>query len=326
VSINNPYDVLPYKMTSSPTLSGTILDNLITRKDARADALRRIRARDRIEFFGKRKQILNKSLELNSRGPLIKAIIKEKSDQIEFPRHLALIPDGNRRWAQARGLTVGEGYHVGSQKLEDMRRWAMIDNDVEVTSVFTLSTENIARRPEDELKQLFAVFTDFFTRAAESEEVHENRIKHEVRGNAEGMSMLPDQVLDAIDYMETETAEYNEPSDKRIVILMPYGGRDEIINAARRATSPFREDTGDQIVVSERGEDEHNFRDSLMLGDLPDVDLMMRTSEIRLSNFMLYHNAYAEFVFFKKNWPSFTEADFYEGIYKYANRDRRFGV
>lgn len=313
-------------MASSPTLSGTILDNLITRKEARADALRRIRARDRIEVFGKRQEILNKSLDLNGEAPLVKAIIKEKSDQIEFPRHLALIPDGNRRWARARGLEVGAGYHVGSQKLEAMRRWAMIENDVEVTSVFTLSTENIARRPTEELEQLFAVFTNFFTRAAESDEVHENRIKHEVRGNTEGMSKLPDQVLDAIEYMERETEQYNKPGDKRIVILMPYGGRDEIINAARRATSPLRGDDDQQLIVSERGEDEHNFRDSLMLGDLPDVDLMMRTSEIRLSNFMLYHNAYAEFVFFKKNWPSFTEGDFYEGIYKYANRDRRFGV
>lgn len=313
-------------MASSPTISGTILDNLITRKEARADALRRVRARDRIELFGKRQQLLNKSLDLNAEAPLVKAIIKEKSDQIEFPQHLALIPDGNRRWARARGMPVGAGYHEGSKKLEAMRRWAMIDNDVKVTSVFTLSTENIARRPEDELKQLFAVFTNFFTRAAESDEVHENRIKHEVRGNSEGMSKLPSEVTDAIQYMERETAEYNESGDKKIIILMPYGGRDEIINAARRATSPLVAEGDEQLIVSERGEDEHNFRDSLLLGDLPDVDLMMRTSEIRLSNFMLYHNAYAEFVFFKKNWPSFTEADFYEGIYKYANRDRRFGV
>jgi undecaprenyl diphosphate synthase len=313
-------------MASSPTISGTILDNLITRKEARADALRRVRARDRIEVFGKRKQILNKALDINSKGPAIKAIIKEKSDQIEYPNHLALIPDGNRRWAQARGLSVGEGYHVGSQKLEAMRRWAMIDNDVKVTSVFTLSTENIARRPEDELAQLYAVFADFFTRAGESEEVHENRIKHEVRGNTEGMAMLPDEVLDAINYMETETADYDRQGDPKIVILMPYGGRDEIVNAARRATSPLVEGGRESLTVSDMGEDENDFRENLLLGDLPDVDLMMRTSEIRLSNFMLYHNAYAEFVFFKKNWPSFTEADFYEGIYKYANRDRRFGV
>jgi undecaprenyl diphosphate synthase len=108
------------------------------------------------------------------------------------------------------------------------------------------------------------------------------------------------------------------------VFLMPYGGRDEIVKAARNADSPLMDSSG--VVVEDNGEDETQFREQLMLGDLPDVDLMMRTSEVRLSNFMLYHNAYAEFVFMQKNWPSFTESDFYESMYKYANRDRRFGV
>jgi len=133
--------------------------------------------------------------------------------------------------------------------------------------------------------------------------------------------MLPDEVLDSIENMEDATADYDQ---HKMVFLMPYGSRDDIVSAARQ-TSPAMS-SGGQITVTDEGEDNTDFRDNLMLGDLPDVDLMLRTSEQRISNFMLYENAYAEMVFLEKMWPSFTESDFYESMYKYANRERRFGV
>lgn len=308
-------------MSESPSISDTVIDNLITRKEIRADAIRRIRARERIELKDKRTEAYNALAELNAKAPINKFLIKNQLDRGDYPSHIALIPDGNRRWARARGLTVGEGYAVGSQKLEKFREWAMIDNDVDVATCFTLSTENIERRPMHELKQLYGVFTKFFNRVADTPEVHENEIKHEVRGAPEAMEKMPQEVNDAIENMESATQDYDEG---RIVFLMPYGGRDEIVKAARNADSPLMDSA--ETVVSDDGEDETQFREELMLGDLPDVDLMMRTSEVRLSNFMLYHNAYAEFVFLQKNWPSFSESDFYESMYKYANRDRRFGV
>lgn len=306
-------------MSESPSIPDTVIDNLITRKEIRADAIRRIRARDRIEVRGKRTDIYNKLAELNAASPVNKSLIKNQLSESDFPSHMAVVPDGNRRWARARNLSVGEGYAVGSRKLEKAREWAMIDNNIDTITVFTLSTENIERRPKHELKQLYGVFSKFFSRVADTDEVHENRIKHEVRGAPKAMEKLPDLVLDSINEMEEATKEYD---NGRVVFLMPYGGRDEIVKAARRTETPI---TGD-LTVSDDGEDESEFRENLMLGDLPDVDLMMRTSEVRLSNFMLYHNAYAEFVFLQKNWPSFSESDFYETIYKYANRDRRFGV
>jgi len=307
-------------MPESPSLSNTLIDNLISRKEIRADAVRRARARDKIEFTDLRQDFWNSISEVNGESFISKLLIKQKLDSRSYPDHLALIPDGNRRWARARSLTVGQGYGVGSKKLEDFREWAMIDNDISVATCFTLSTENIQRRPEGELKQLFGVFTQFFNRTAESEEVHENNIKHEVRGNKKATGDLPDEVKDAINNMEKATEDYSE---HKIVFLMPYGGRDEIVKAARQSNSPL---TGGDIAVGDKKEENDVFRGNLMLGDLPDVDLMVRTSEVRLSNFMLYHNAYAEFVFLQKNWPSFTESDFYESIYKYSNRDRRFGV
>lgn len=308
-------------MVEAPTISETVIDNLITRKEIRGDALRRLRARDRLEPHNLRTKWINKLLEVNSESMITKSLIQNRLDEENFPEHLALIPDGNRRWAESRGLRVGEGYAAGAEKIKDFRRWSLIDHSTDIVSVFLLSTENIERRPEEELEQLFGVFNDFFEEVPETDEVNEFKIRHEVRGNRNAMNKLPTEVKDSIQFMEEETKDY---SNKRLIFLIPYGGRDEIIRAARKTNNQLSQ--SGQLVVSERGEDETEFRQHLDIGDLPDVDLMIRTSEIRLSNFMLWHNAYAEFVFLKKHWPSFTEADFYESIYKYANRDRRFGV
>lgn len=303
-------------MSESPSVGETVIDNIISRKHIRADAIRRGKSRDRVNISDARINLWNTASTLNAKAPLVKVLTKRKLDRDDFPDHISLIPDGNRRWASSRNLDVSAGYAEGSEKLEKFRKWAMVDNDVSYASCFTLSTENIERRPDRELSQLFAVFTKFFDRVADTEEVHEHEIKHEVRGNKEAMDKLPEQVINSIERMENATESY---SNHHIVFLMPYGGRDEIISAARVSDSPLAKTEG-------KAEGSKSFRENLLLGDFPDVDLMLRTSEIRLSNFMLYHNAYSEFVFLKKNWPNFTESDFYESIYKYSNRDRRFGV
>jgi len=305
-------------MSDEPTITDTVIDNLITAKDFRSNVIRRFKARNKIEPLGVRQTILNKMGEVNAMAPAPKFLIKPELEQDDFPSHIALTPDGNRRWANARGLTVGEGYANGAEVIKDFRKWSMIDNSVDTLSVFLMSTENIERRPEDELAQLYTVFADFFNGVAENDTVHENQIRHEVRGNKDAMEMLPDEVLDSINTMEKATDEYQ---NKRMIFLLPYGGRDEIINAARRTS---RGDS--RIEVSGTGEDDTEFRDNLLLGDLSDVDLMIRTSERRISNFMLYENAYAEFVFLDKMWPSYTESDYYQNIYSYVNRDRRYGV
>jgi undecaprenyl diphosphate synthase len=218
-------------------------------------------------------------------------------------------------------MTVGEGYAAGAERIRNFREWAFVDNDIDVVSVFLLSTENIERRPEEELAQLYTVFENFFEGVPDNDIVNEHQIKHEVRGNGESFEMLPDRVIDAIDEMEEHTSDFKGP---RMVFLIPYGGRDEIIRAAKKTDMPVSDVDRGEIEIS--GEDEETFRENLLVGDLPDVDLMVRTSEQRISNFLLYHNAYAEMVFLDKMWPSFTETDFYESIYKFSTRERRYGV
>lgn len=301
----------------STDFTEAIAHNLIIRKNIREDALQRLRGRERIE--GRRKfrtSALNKAIELNANAPVERELLKQKLDQSQFPEHIAVVPDGNRRWAHARGLPVGAGYARGSEKLEELRHLAMVDNAIQTASVFVLSTENIENRPDDELDQLYDVFVEFFNRVAETDEVHDRRIRHEVRGSQEHMGMLPDRVLDAKDNMENATSSYNQ---RQVIFLMPYGGRREIIEASKKSFNG-------SPLIGEKGEDSVSFRENMLTGDLPDVDLMVRTSEVRLSNFLLWHNSYSEMVFFNKHWPDFSASDFYEAIYKYANRDRRFGV
>lgn len=305
-------------MTKSQDIKPAIIDNLIRAKDFRSNTIERFKSREKYEPLKLRQSILNTIDGVNAKAPVTKFLIKPELEQSDFPSHIALVPDGNRRWASDRGLTVGEGYSNGAEVIKNFRKWSLIDNSVNTVSVFLMSTENIERRPQDELEQLYEVFTDFFNGVAENDKVHDNEVRHEVRGNQDAMQLLPGKVLDAIDNMEDATDEYE---NSRMVFLLPYGGRDEIINAARR-TSRGRS----RIEVSGTGEDDTEFRENLLLGDLSDVDLMIRTSERRISNFMLYENAYAEFVFKDKMWPSYTASDFYQDIYSYANRDRRFGV
>jgi len=127
-------------------------------------------------------------------------------------------------------------------------------------------------------------------------------------------------VTDSINNMEQATSQYE---DKRMIFLLGYGSRDDIARAARKTNSL---PVNGQITVTEEGEDDNEFRQNLMLGDLSDADVMIRTSESRLSNYMLYSNAYAEFIFKDSMWPSYSKGDFYQDMYTYSHRDRRYGV
>jgi undecaprenyl diphosphate synthase len=223
--------------------------------------------------------------------------------------------------AQKYNESVGWGYAVGAEKIKQFRKWALVDNDVNTVSAFLLSTENIERRPKDELQQLFQVFADFFNGIPESDIVKNNQIRHRVVGNEDSMDKLPQHVKDSIEYMEEETADYD---NKEMIFMMPHGARDEIVRAASNVDSPLT--NSEQITVSSDGEDNNEFRKQLDLGGVSDIDLFIRTSEHRISNFALYHMAYSEIIFVDSLWPEFSESDFYQSIYKYSKANRRFGV
>ncbi|MBQ8080546.1 MAG: di-trans,poly-cis-decaprenylcistransferase, partial [Clostridia bacterium] len=186
------------------------------------------------------------------------------------------------------------------------------DLGIDTLSLFAFSTENW-RRSEAEVSALMQLLLDYFT--SEIDELDQNNVRIRILGGQDG---LPGAQREAVRLAETRT---KENTGLNLCIALNYGGRQEIVRAARRLAQ--RVEAGE---ISAGEVDEAAFERELYTAGLPDVDLLIRTSgEMRLSGFLLYQSAYAEFLFPKKLWPDFTLEDYHEALEAYARRDRRFG-
>jgi undecaprenyl diphosphate synthase len=215
-------------------------------------------------------------------------------------RHVAIIADGNGRWARARGLPASEGYNAGADTLKARLRDA-VELGVEQLTIYSFSTENWSR-PVTEVRQLIGVLTQRIAR--ETAELHRHDVRMRFIGRRAGVA---GELLEAIRRAETLTAE------NRLITLfvaVNYGGRAEIVDASERF----------------RGRSEEEFRDCLYAPDMHDPDLIIRTGgERRLSNFLLWQSAYAELVFSDEMWPDFTRAALERALAEFGARRRRFG-
>jgi undecaprenyl diphosphate synthase len=214
--------------------------------------------------------------------------------------HVAIIADGNRRWAQARGLPVSAGYEAGSDTLK-ARLQDAIELGVEELTVYSFSTENWAR-PVEEIRELIAVMAARIER--ESPELHAEGVRMRFIGRRDDAS----QALRA----QMEWAESLTQHNRRITLCVAfnYGGRAEILDAARRF----------------QGGTEEDFRRCFYAPDLHDPDLIIRTGgEQRLSNYLLWQAAYSELVFRDEMWPDFSRAAFADALSYFETRSRRFG-
>jgi tritrans,polycis-undecaprenyl-diphosphate synthase [geranylgeranyl-diphosphate specific] len=230
------------------------------------------------------------------------------------PRHLAIIMDGNRRFASDHGLLIQAGHERGKDKLEELLNWCL-EVQVKILTVYALSTENF-RRPEAELRDLMALFARSFREIATDERVHRHHIRVRAIGNRE---VLPQEVRDAIDLAESATREYTA---YHYNVAIAYGGREEIVEAIRKIAREveagrLRPDEIDSAAVSDR----------LYTASLPDPDLVFRTSgEERISNFLLWQSAYAELYFADVMWPGLSKVDFLKAIRSFQLRQRRYGT
>jgi tritrans,polycis-undecaprenyl-diphosphate synthase [geranylgeranyl-diphosphate specific] len=229
------------------------------------------------------------------------------------PRHLAIIMDGNRRYAKDNGLLVHDGHVQGKEKLEELLNWCL-EVGVRILTVYALSTENLAR-PAAELDPLMELFAASFREIAVDERVHRNHIQVRAFGN---LALLPPAVREAIAAAETATKSY---TSYHYNVAIAYGGREEIVRAIRRLATEVRagrlepEAIGPETVSRE-----------MYTADLPDPDLIFRTSgEERISNFLLWQSAYAELYFADVLWPGLTRLDFLRAIYAFQDRQRRYG-
>ncbi len=232
-------------------------------------------------------------------------------DLRRLPKHVAIIMDGNGRWATQIGRDRSDGHRAGSDTVRTVVRTAR-RLGVEALTLFAFSEQNW-QRPAPEVTALMALLRDFLVR--EREELLENGIKLRAVGRTD---KLPPAVREVLEPLAAETAELEGMT---LTLALSYGGREEIVDAARR----LAERVGRGELDPAAG-DEHGLEAAMPSLDVGPVDLLIRTGgEQRISNFLLWGAAYAELHFSPRLWPEFDAECFYEAIASYQRRERRFG-
>lgn len=232
-------------------------------------------------------------------------------DPTRLPQHVAIIMDGNGRWANSRGTRRAEGHRAG---VENLRRivQAAVSIGIPMLTVFAFSTENW-ERPQDEVSYLMHLLDEVLER--EAEELHKNGVRICVLGSRSGLAPA---TLEAIEAAERLTAANTK---LHLNVAWNYGGRAEIAHAARRLAE--RVASGE---LTPEAIDEETFAEHLFTSGMPDPDLLIRTGgELRVSNFLLWQIAYAELWVTPVYWPDFDDALFRQAIADYQGRERRFG-
>ncbi len=239
----------------------------------------------------------------------------EEIKKYPIPQHIAIIMDGNRRYAMEQGMPPYQGHEMGKDKLKDVIKWCH-EVGIKILTVFAFSTDNF-KRPKEEVDHLMKLFEQDLKRMAEDKRIKENEVRVKVIGE---IDLLPDKVKNAALELMKKTENYDK---YYFNIAIGYGGREEIVEAIKKIGMDIErgnlkpEEIDKEIVSS-----------YLYTSDLPfpDPDLVLRTSgEERVSNFLLWQLAYSELYFADVYWPSFRKTDFLKAIQSYQRRQRRYG-
>ncbi len=226
--------------------------------------------------------------------------------------HVGLIPDGNRRYMRKRGITnLQESYRMGITKFYDFLEWCR-DLSIKETTIYALSLENIMNRSREELKVLFSVFEEQATKALTDDRIHDNKVKVNVCGDMNYLATVSSKTNGNLvkKLNELEDVTRNNKSFT-LNLAIAYGGRQEVLNAARSVVS-------NSLELSE-----DNLKKYLWVKNYPEI--VIRTAEDRLSNFLLWQSAYSEIYFIDKLWQEFEKNDLAWVVQDYNSRERRFG-
>lgn len=226
---------------------------------------------------------------------------------VSVPRHVAVIMDGNGRWARERGLSRLQGHRAGTENIRRVIR-SFANHGVQYLTLYAFSTENWSRPPA-EVRGLLRLLGEVIDR--EMDNLHRDGVKLNHLGTLEGLSSrLQKRVIDAMELTRNNTAI-------TLSLAFNYGGRQEILMAVKKLLAQG---------ISPEAVDEAIFSQSLYTSELPDPDLIIRTAgELRLSNFLLWQSAYSEYYFTPTYWPDFDEAEVERALRAYTQRQRRFG-
>jgi short-chain Z-isoprenyl diphosphate synthase len=240
--------------------------------------------------------------------------IRRRLKEVELPRHVAMILDGNRRWARQRFLeTAAHGHRAGAAKFREFLIWCD-DLGISVATLYLLSTDNLTGRESDELEELFQIIADL---AEDLSHFRDWRVQHV--GSADG---LPQALIATLQAAEKRT---KDNTGLHINLAVGYGGRREIADAMRSIVKKHGDEGGTLDALAEILTPEL-IGDHLYTGGQPDPDLVIRTSgEQRLSDFMLWQSAHSEFYFVEALGPDLREVDFLRALRDYARRQRRYG-
>ncbi|MDD5193366.1 MAG: polyprenyl diphosphate synthase [Candidatus Nanoarchaeia archaeon] len=232
---------------------------------------------------------------------------EQEFESQKMPEHVAIILDGNRRFAKRLMLEPWKGHEYGREKVEKMLDYAN-DLGIKELTFYALSVENIKSRPKNELEYLYKIFREIF-RDISKEKIHNNKIKMRFIGN---LDLLPKDLKVQCEKIEDETKNYDNFT---VNFAIAYGGRQEIVEAVRKILKNKikEEDVNEQII-----------EDALYMKDNP--DLIIRTGgEKRTSNFLPWQSAYSELIFIDKFWPEFEKEDLINCIDEFKRRKRNFG-
>lgn len=231
------------------------------------------------------------------------------------PEHVAIILDGNRRWASERSLNPWIGHRYGADKIEDLLDWCL-DLGVKSITLYAFSTENFRRSPK-EVNEIMQIAEEKLRIILENEKIHKNKVRVKAIGR---LDLLPKKLQGLIRRVEESTKNYDE---RFLNVALAYGGRAEIVDATKKIARKV--ESGD-LTVKEI--DEKLFEEYLYTAHLPkqDPDLIIRTSgEERLSGFLSWQSAYSELCFLDMNWPEFRRIELLRAVRTYQRRKRRFG-
>tara|TARA_Y100000034_G_scaffold8008_1_gene8754 strand:- start:290 stop:1000 length:711 start_codon:yes stop_codon:yes gene_type:complete len=229
----------------------------------------------------------------------------------KVPKHVGIILDGNRRFAKRLMMKPFKGHEWGYKKIEELFEWCK-EYDVKEVTLYTFSIENFDR-PKKEFDYLMNLFEKSFLETIDNKKVHDNKIKINFIGRT---SMFPERVKKSMDKLAETTKNY---SDYIVNFAMAYGGRAEIIDATKKISKQIKEG---KLNIEDINEE--TFNKNIYLESEP--DLIIRTSESRLSGFLLWQGSYAEIIFLPEVlWPEFSKQHFEECLQEYSKRQRRYG-
>ena len=237
----------------------------------------------------------------------------ENINKNPIPKHIAIIMDGNRRFAEELGLNYDKGHEYGKNKIKELLEWCF-ELKIKNLTLYAFSIENF-NRGKNEVNSIMNLCKEELKKAVNDSEIHKNKIKINVIGN---LDSLPSQIKKSALYIMKKTNDYN---NYFLNIALAYGGREEIIHAIKKIAKDVKNNNLKIIDISNEKVSSY-----LYTSGIPDPDLILRTSgEERISNFLLWQLAYSELYFSDVYWPAFRKRDFLKAIRTFQQRKRRFG-